>query len=270
MNKELVAAAPGMLEWRDVKESLPQEGRVTVRPVYGAIKHGTEFSMVSGKAYLRGSWDADLGLHEKPSPGAAGPMDGVSSGDFCEAAVGNMVAGVVEEDKTGTFAPGEWVYGYSPFGHRVAVPPGRLWGLEDPKRWKSLVCLDPARFALGAVRDGGLRLGDTVAVFGLGAIGLLAVQMARLAGAARIIGVDPVAARRDAAAALGRPGILSARFMSSCGGPPVEERWVKNRSLLLSPIPLAGLLTTLDRLTASPGLASTLSHATMSFISSRS
>jgi len=226
MNRELVAAAPGKLEWRDGKEPLPKEGRVVVRPVYGAIKHGTEFSMVSGKAYLRGPWDAQMGLHEKPSPGAAALSGGgPAPGDFREAAVGNMVAGVVEEDRTGTFAPGEWVYGYSPFGHRVAVPPGRLWRLEDRKRWKSLVCLDPARFALGAVRDGGLRLGDRVAVFGLGAIGLLAVQMARLAGAALIVGLDPVTARRDAAAALGADLVLDPRqgdpgreLKRACGG----------------------------------------------------
>jgi S-(hydroxymethyl)glutathione dehydrogenase / alcohol dehydrogenase len=35
--------------------------------------------------------------------------------------------------------------------------------------------------------------GDTVAVVGLGGVGISAVQGARLAGASRIIGVDPVA-----------------------------------------------------------------------------
>ena len=57
--------------------------------------------------------------------------------------------------------------------------------------WQSAVCLDPADFALAALRDAGLRLGDGVAIFGLGAIALVAVQLARLAGAGTIIGVDP-------------------------------------------------------------------------------
>jgi Zn-dependent alcohol dehydrogenase len=45
--------------------------------------------------------------------------------------------------------------------------------------------------------------GATVLVMGLGGIGLSIVQGARLAGAARIIASDPIAARRDAAARFG-------------------------------------------------------------------
>jgi Zn-dependent alcohol dehydrogenase len=48
-----------------------------------------------------------------------------------------------------------------------------------------------------------VRAGDTVLVMGAGGIGLSVVQGARLAGASRIIVSDPVAARRDAALALG-------------------------------------------------------------------
>ena len=53
--------------------------------------------------------------------------------------------------------------------------------------------------ALGGVRDGKVRLGDRVAVFGLGAIGLMAVQLSRLAGASWVAASDPIAARREAA-----------------------------------------------------------------------
>ena len=57
--------------------------------------------------------------------------------------------------------------------------------------------------ALVAVHDARLKLGDHVAVVGLGAIGLLTVQMARLAGAAHITAVDPVESRRLLALPLG-------------------------------------------------------------------
>ncbi len=50
--------------------------------------------------------------------------------------------------------------------------------------------------------------GATVLVLGLGGVGLSAVQGARLAGAARILVSDPVAERRDAAAALGATDLL--------------------------------------------------------------
>jgi Zn-dependent alcohol dehydrogenase len=50
--------------------------------------------------------------------------------------------------------------------------------------------------------------GTTVLVLGLGGIGLSVVQGARVAGAARIVGSDPVAARRDMASKLGATDVL--------------------------------------------------------------
>jgi S-(hydroxymethyl)glutathione dehydrogenase/alcohol dehydrogenase len=54
-----------------------------------------------------------------------------------------------------------------------------------------------------AVRTAGTRVGDTVVVVGAGGIGLNAVQGARHAGAATVIAVDPVPAKRDLAGRLG-------------------------------------------------------------------
>jgi S-(hydroxymethyl)glutathione dehydrogenase/alcohol dehydrogenase len=45
--------------------------------------------------------------------------------------------------------------------------------------------------------------GDTVAVYGIGGIGINAVQGARLAGASNIIAVDPLASKREIAEQLG-------------------------------------------------------------------
>jgi threonine dehydrogenase-like Zn-dependent dehydrogenase len=56
--------------------------------------------------------------------------------------------------------------------------------------------------ALNGVHDAGIRIGDTVAVFGLGVPGQIVAQAARRSGA-RVIGVDPVAARREIALRLG-------------------------------------------------------------------
>jgi threonine dehydrogenase-like Zn-dependent dehydrogenase len=53
------------------------------------------------------------------------------------------------------------------------------------------------------LRDGHVRIGDAVAVFGMGAIGLLVVQLAKLAGAYPVIAVDPLPARRALARACG-------------------------------------------------------------------
>jgi Zn-dependent alcohol dehydrogenase len=50
--------------------------------------------------------------------------------------------------------------------------------------------------------------GASVLVFGLGGVGLSVVQGARIAGAARIIAVDPLAARREAAVRFGATDLL--------------------------------------------------------------
>ncbi len=75
----------------------------------------------------------------------------------------------------------------------------------DPE---SAALLQSVTIALQAIHDARLKLGDTVAVFGLGAFGLLAVQLARLSGAGWTAGVDPIAGRREHARRLGADVVL--------------------------------------------------------------
>ena len=72
--------------------------------------------------------------------------------------------------------------------------------------------------------------GATVVVVGLGGVGISAVQGARLAGASRIIGVDPVASRREQALRFGATdlvdpasGELSTTCMELTGGIGVDH-----------------------------------------------
>jgi alcohol dehydrogenase len=66
-----------------------------------------------------------------------------------------------------------------------------------------LMCPDIMSTGFAGAERGRVRIGDTVAVFALGPIGLCAVAGARLMGATRIIGVDTVPARMAAAGRLG-------------------------------------------------------------------
>jgi threonine dehydrogenase-like Zn-dependent dehydrogenase len=66
-----------------------------------------------------------------------------------------------------------------------------------------LVLTDNAPTAWYGARRGRVGPGDTVAVVGLGPVGLLSVVAAQVMGAARVLAVDLVPARRAAAAALG-------------------------------------------------------------------
>ncbi|NLV74501.1 MAG: alcohol dehydrogenase catalytic domain-containing protein [Chloroflexi bacterium] len=59
--------------------------------------------------------------------------------------------------------------------------------------------LEPLGVALYAWDLGRLRVAETVAIVGCGPIGLLAVQLARIAGASQILAVEPLAYRRELA-----------------------------------------------------------------------
>jgi len=63
--------------------------------------------------------------------------------------------------------------------------------------------LEPLGVAIHAWDLAKLRVGETVAIVGCGPIGLLLVQLARIAGATEILTVEPLAYRRDLAADLG-------------------------------------------------------------------
>jgi threonine dehydrogenase-like Zn-dependent dehydrogenase len=81
-----------------------------------------------------------------------------------------------------------------------------------------LMCPDIMSTGFAGAESGGVMIGDTVAVFALGPIGLCAVAGAKLMGATKIIGVDTVPARMQAARKLGCNHVID--FASS---DPVEE-----------------------------------------------
>ncbi len=71
----------------------------------------------------------------------------------------------------------------------------------------------------GAVfNDSKVRPGETVAVIGCGGIGLSAINAAKIAGAGRIVAIDPVAAKRELALKLGATDAMD----------PMEENAVKS------------------------------------------
>jgi threonine dehydrogenase-like Zn-dependent dehydrogenase len=189
MAREIVALSPDELEIREVEDSEPGEGEVRVRSAFGAAKHGTEMASVKGYG-LRGRLDPDLRLFVEDE-------DTRSEGARVSR-VGNMVVGPVETVGPGVkgLKVGDTVAVHSSFRDSVVKSASRCWKLEEGITWKDAVCLDPADFAMGAVRDGQVRIGDAVAVFGLGAIGLMVIQLAKLAGAYPVIGLDPLENRR--------------------------------------------------------------------------
>lgn len=78
-------------------------------------------------------------------------------------------------------------------------------GLSDEQ---VLMCPDIMSTGFSGAERGEVTIGDTVAVFALGPIGLCAVAGARLKGASMIIGVDGVSERMNVARSLGATHIV--------------------------------------------------------------
>jgi threonine dehydrogenase-like Zn-dependent dehydrogenase len=201
MPRELLIAGEGRLEWREFDEPRPGPGQVKVRVEHAAAKHGTEMAFYKGYFGGHGVYDDDYRLFQTGQVADPYPFG-----------AGNMAVGVVEEvgEEVTRLSEGERVFNYSNF-RDVAVWPDTVRRLPEGLSWKAAVCLDPADFALGAVRDGHVRVGDAVAVVGLGAIGQFAVQFAVAAGAYPVIGLDLYEMRRQVAAECGAHLVLDPR-----------------------------------------------------------
>jgi threonine dehydrogenase-like Zn-dependent dehydrogenase len=88
-------------------------------------------------------------------------------------------------------------------------------GLTDEQ---VLMCPDIMSTGFSGAENGDVKLGDTVAVFAQGPIGLCATAGAKLRGATTIIGVESVAARREMSLRLGASHVVDFREVD-----PVEE-----------------------------------------------
>ncbi len=85
----------------------------------------------------------------------------------------------------------------------IAWPTHLLHPLPEGMTGPDGAMLEPLGVALHAWDLAHSRVGDAVAVVGCGPIGLLAIQLAKAAGAGRVVAVEPLAHRREAAARYG-------------------------------------------------------------------
>jgi alcohol dehydrogenase len=85
-------------------------------------------------------------------------------------------------------------------------------GLTDEQ---VLMCPDIMSTGFVGAERGGIRIGDTVAIFAQGPIGLCATVGARLMGATTIIGVETVPARIDVAKHLGADALVDFRSVDA-------------------------------------------------------
>ena len=185
-------------------------GSVRVETWYSGISAGTELTAYRGSnPYLTGTWDAERRLFVPGEPTFRYPVTGWGYSE-----VGQVVE--VADDVEG-LAPGDVVHGI--WGHRSEAVVA-----ADAVRWRTWNGQDPlsgtfarvGSIALNAVLAAEVRLGDRVAVFGQGVIGLLATRLATLAGA-DVVAVDAVPQRLEAARAMGAAEVVEAAAEGGAG-----------------------------------------------------
>ncbi|MGI9148066.1 MAG: zinc-dependent alcohol dehydrogenase [Chloroflexota bacterium] len=174
----------------------PQD--VRVEAVASAISHGTEMLV------FRGQIPEGVDLDLPTLRGSFGfPIK------YGYASVGRVVE---TGSNVGCLAPGEPVFVHHPHQSLFVVPADMPIRLPDALRADPTlgVFLANIETAANVVIDAAPRLGERVAVFGQGVIGLLITQALRRTGVSQIIVVEPVARRRELACQVGADVALDA------------------------------------------------------------
>jgi 2-desacetyl-2-hydroxyethyl bacteriochlorophyllide A dehydrogenase len=197
---ELLLTAPRAIRLAAYQDPPLQVDQVRAHALVSGISHGTEIALYRGASPFHGKrFDPDLRVFEPASDAELYPMRPGYEWVGRVREVGAEVRGIDVGDVVHVTLPHRETQTIT-----VADEPAAPWLVVpadvEPER---AALLQSATIALQAVHDARIKVGDRVAVFGLGTFGLLAVQLARLSGAAWIAAVDPLAERRDLAGAFG-------------------------------------------------------------------
>ncbi len=198
MSEVVVFTGPQQLGFEQEQDEQLAATEVRVQTLYSGISAGTELTAYRGSnPYLRKQWDTTQRLFV-PNEGATLHYPVVGWGyEECGKVV--EVGQDVAKVKTGDVIYGTW-------GHRThtvvteeyaaarVLPPGL-----DPILG---VFSQIGAIALNGAHDAAIRIGETVAIFGLGTPGQIMAQLAKRSGAT-VIGVDLHPVRRQMALDLG-------------------------------------------------------------------
>lgn len=204
--RALVLNAPRELAFEPIEMRDLAPGEVRIETLYSGISAGTELSQYRGtNPFMHRRWDEESRLFidsEVPSwPYPVRNLGYEESGEIVE--VGSAVTDL---------EPGQRVFGT--WGHRMQHVADAAYARDriipegaDPRIG---IFSHIGAVALNGVHDAQLRIGDVVAVFGLGVPGQIVAQAARASGAT-VIGVDPDADRRTRAKEMGAAHVLDPR-----------------------------------------------------------
>lgn len=198
MARVVTIRAPGSVVVEDEAERAPGPDEVVLETLYSGVSAGTELTAYRGtNPYLGKRWDGERRLFvEAGEASFAYPLRGWGYEEVGRVAhVGENVPAAHPELVPGTVVFGTW-------GHRTrhVLPASEAAQRVLPDDLPPLagILSHVGPIALNGVLDAGVRIGETVAVFGLGVVGRLVARLCTASGA-RVVGVDRHETRRRAA-----------------------------------------------------------------------
>ena len=218
MGSVLVFTAPRAVAFAHEDDRPVGSREVRIRTLFSGISAGTELTAYRGtNPYLHKRWDAARRLFvaaDQTSP--AYPLLGWGYEEVGEI---DEVGADVADLRAGQRIWGIW-------GHRthhVVTDEYARARLLAPQLEPILGIFSRiGAIALNGILDAQINLGETVAVFGMGVVGQIVAQLARLSGA-RVVAVDLIPARLELARRLGADAVVDGREGSAAEAIKVER-----------------------------------------------
>lgn len=182
---------PRRIAFRETPVPAPAAGEIQVRSLCSAISHGTELLVYRGQ--VAPELPLDIGLTTMEGSFGFPIKYGYANVGEVEA-VGSEVM---------TLQPGDRVFVHYPHQSAYVVEASRAIKLPVGLPPAHGVFLASLETAFNALLDSRLHLGETIAIFGQGVVGLLLTQLARRGGAEQVMAIDRFEPRRALARQLG-------------------------------------------------------------------
>lgn len=191
--RALFHVAEGRVEIRELALPALAAGEVLVRSRFSAISPGTEALIFRGAFPTDGALDARIAALQG---GFAYPFR-----------YGYALVGEVEATGPGVdeALAGTRVFAFHPHQDRAVVPLADCLAIPEGIAPEAALFLPQVETAVNLVLDGAPLVGERVLVFGQGVVGLLTAALLARFPLARLVGLEPLAWRREIAMQWGIP-----------------------------------------------------------------
>lgn len=184
-NQTITFVSPGKAELLERDMPVLKCGEVLIKTAVSTISAGTERANLTG----------DPNVSYASAPRVSFPR----YGGYSLSGVVEAVSGEVKELSKGDRVACSW----TKHAQYNAVRQSRVYKLPEGVSLENGALVHIATFPLAAIRKCRLEIGESAIVMGQGVLGMIAVKLLRVAGAAPIIAADPDPQKREQALSIG-------------------------------------------------------------------